>query len=138
MPINNQSTIDVTMGEDIQALQEIVVVGYTSERKVNLTGAVAVVDMEPIEGQAMSSGNPAQALQGRVPGLYIEKSGDPTGTNQQILIRGANTLGDNNPLYIIDGVPTTRPEVFASLIRLAEGNCISCDISINMAETCFN
>ena len=113
--VNNQSIVDVTMGEDIQSLQEVVVVGYTSERKVDLTGAVAVVDLEPIEGQAMSSGNPAQALQGRVPGLYIEKSGDPTGTNQQILVRGANTLGDNNPLYIIDGVPTTRPEVFASL-----------------------
>ena len=113
--IGNRSQVDMTLVPDIQSLQEIVVVGYTSERKVDLTGAVAVVDMEPIEGQAMSSGNAAQALQGRVPGLYIEKSGDPTGANQQILIRGANTLGDNNPLYIIDGVPTIRPEVFASL-----------------------
>ena len=115
VPINNRSTIEVTMREDVQSLQEVVVVGYTAEREVDLTGAVAVVDLEPITGQSLSSGNPAQALQGRVPGLYIERSGDPTGTNQQILIRGANTLGNNDPLYIIDGVPTTRPEIFASL-----------------------
>lgn len=115
LPVGPRTTFDIVMSEDVQALQEIVVVGYTTERKVDLTGAVAVVELEPVKGQSMSSGNPAQALQGRVPGLYIERSGDPTGTNQQILIRGANTLGDNNPLYIIDGVPTTRPEVFASL-----------------------
>lgn len=115
VPVGNKSTIDITMEEDIQSLQEVVVVGYTAERKVDLTGAVAVVDMEPLKGQSMSSGNAAQALQGRVPGLFIERSGDPTGTTQRILIRGANTLGNNDPLYIIDGVPTTRPEVFASL-----------------------
>lgn len=113
--VGNKSTIDITLMEDIQSLQEVVVVGYTAERKVDLTGAIAVVDLEPLKGQSLSSGNPAQALQGRVPGLYIERSGDPTGTNQRILIRGANTLGNNDPLYIIDGVPTTRPEVFASL-----------------------
>ena len=49
IPVNNRSIIDVTMGEDIQSLQEIVVVGYTAERKVDLTGAVAVVDLEPID-----------------------------------------------------------------------------------------
>ncbi|WP_225000226.1 TonB-dependent receptor [Cesiribacter sp. SM1] len=113
--VGNKTTINVSLQEDLQSLEEVVVVGYTAERKVDLTGAVAVVEMESVKGQSMSSGNPAQALQGRVPGLYIERSGDPTGTNQQILIRGANTLGDNNPLYIIDGVPTIRPEVFASL-----------------------
>lgn len=113
--VGSQTTINLTLVEDIKSLQEVVVVGYTAERKVDLTGAIAVVDLAPLKGQSLSSGNPAQALQGRVAGLYIERSGDPTGTNQQILIRGANTLGDNNPLYIIDGVPTTRPEVFASL-----------------------
>lgn len=115
IPVGNQTTFSVVMQEDIQSLQEVVVVGYTAERKVDLTGAVAVVDLEPVKGQSMSSGNPAQALQGRVAGLYIERSGDPTGQNQRILIRGANTLGNNDPLYIIDGVPTTRPEIFASL-----------------------
>lgn len=56
-----------------------------------------------------------QALQGRVPGLYIEKSGTPNATNNRILIRGVNTLGDNNPMYNVDGVPTKRPNVFQGL-----------------------
>lgn len=115
VPVGNKTTIDISMREDIQSLQEIVIMGYTAERKVDLTGAVAVVDIEPLKGQSMSSGNATQALQGRVPGLFIERSGDPTGTTQRILIRGANTLGNNDPLYIIDGVPTIRPEVLASL-----------------------
>ena len=56
-----------------------------------------------------------QALQGRVAGLYIEKDGSPNGSNSRILIRGSNTLGNNDPLYIIDGIPTTRPEVFQNM-----------------------
>lgn len=71
--------------------------------------------MKPIEGQSMSSGNAMQALQGRVAGLAVEKSGDPSGANSKILIRGVSTLGNTDPLYVIDGVPTVRPEVFASL-----------------------
>ena len=99
--------------ESSNQLNEIVVVGYTSSRKQDLTGSVAVVDMKPLKN--ISSGNPMQALQGRVAGLYIEKDGSPNGSNSRILIRGANTLGNNDPLYIIDGIPTTRPEVFQNI-----------------------
>ncbi|MFB6343503.1 SusC/RagA family TonB-linked outer membrane protein [Saccharicrinis sp. FJH62] len=113
--INGQTTIDVQMKQDAIGLEEVVAVGYQSQRKADLTGAVEVVKMESIKDASLSSGNPMQALQGRVPGLYIEKTGTPTGTNSRILIRGVNTLGDNNPLYIIDGVPTKRPEVFQGL-----------------------
>ena len=95
------------------ALNELVVTGYTSERKKDLTGSVSIVDLAPVKNN--SSGNTMQALQGRVAGLYIEKDGSPNGGTSRILVRGANTLGDNNPLYIIDGVPTTRPEVFQNL-----------------------
>lgn len=94
-------------------LNEVVVTGYTSERKKDLTGAVAVVDLAPVKNN--SSGNTMQALQGRVAGLYIEKDGSANGSTSRILIRGANTLGNNNPLYVIDGIPTTRPEVFQNL-----------------------
>ncbi len=111
--VGNQSTIDITLQEDIQALSEIVVTGYATERKVDVTGAVAVVDLEPIKNT--SSGNPMQALQGRVAGLFVEKNGTPTGENSRILIRGVNTLGNNDPLYIIDGVPTKQPQIFQSL-----------------------
>ena len=115
IPVNGQSQINVALQEDAQQLDEVVLTGYSTERKVDLTGAVTVVDIAPIEGQSLSSGNAMQALQGRVGGLFIEKSGDPTGLNSRILIRGLTTLGNNDPLYIIDGVPTKRQEVFASL-----------------------
>ncbi len=115
MPVDGQSTIDLAMQENAQQLDEVVLTGYSTERKIDLTGAVTVVDTAPIEGQSLSSGNAMQALQGRVPGLFIEKSGDPTGLNSRILIRGITTLGNNDPLYVIDGVPTKRQEVFASL-----------------------
>ncbi|MFC4094910.1 SusC/RagA family TonB-linked outer membrane protein [Euzebyella saccharophila] len=113
--VNGQSLINIALQEDAQQLEEVVLTGYSTERKVDLTGAVTVVDIAPIEGQSLSSGNAMQALQGRVGGLFIEKSGDPTGLSSRILIRGLTTLGNNDPLYIIDGVPTKRQEVFASL-----------------------
>lgn len=113
--VNGQTTINVALKSELLQLQEIVVTGYSKERKVDVTGAVTVVDLKPITGQSMSSGNAMQAMQGRVAGLTIEKSGDPSGANSRILIRGVSTLGNTDPLYVIDGVPTVRPEVFASL-----------------------
>jgi TonB-linked SusC/RagA family outer membrane protein len=95
-------------------LNEVIVTGYTSERKKDLTGAVSVVSIKDIKNIPASS--PLLALQGHVPGLYISTDGSPTGANnRQILIRGVNSLGDASPLYIIDGVPTTRYEDFSSL-----------------------
>lgn len=113
--VKGQDKLIITLKEDAQSLEEVVVTGYSTERKVDVTGAISVVEIGPVQGQAMSSGNAMQALQGRVPGLYVEKSGDPSGLNSQILIRGISTLGNNEPLYVIDGVPTKRQEVFASL-----------------------
>lgn len=110
--IVNRNSVEVALVAGGQ-LSEVVVVGYTSSKKEDLTGAVAVVDLAPIRN--IPTGNPMQSLQGRVPGLYIEKTGSPNGTNSRILIRGANTLGNTDPLYIIDGVPTKRPEVFQGL-----------------------
>jgi TonB-linked SusC/RagA family outer membrane protein len=110
--VKGVSDVQVTLAPG-KELSEVVVVGYTSQRKEDLTGSVVVVDLKPIKNN--SSGNAMQALQGRVPGLYIEKDGSPNGSNSRILIRGANTLGNNDPLYIIDGIPTTRPEVFQNM-----------------------
>lgn len=115
IPVNGQTTINIQLETDTAQLDEIVLTGYSRERKVDVTGAISVVEIGEIEGQSRSSGNAMQALQGRVSGLFIEKSGDPTGAASNILIRGITTLGDNSPLYVIDGVPTKRAEVFASL-----------------------
>ncbi len=110
--LNGRSSIEVTLTPSA-LLDEVVVVGYITQRKEDLTGSVAVVDLKPVKNN--STGNVMQSLQGRVPGLYIEKDGSPNGSNSRILIRGANTLGNNDPLYIIDGIPTTRPEVFQNM-----------------------
>lgn len=106
--------VTVELEEGQKELEQFVVIGYQAQKKKDLTGAVAVVDLAPVKNN--SSGNVMQALQGRVAGLYIEKSGgSPNGANSRILIRGSNTLGVNDPLYIIDGIPTTRPEVFQNI-----------------------
>jgi TonB-dependent starch-binding outer membrane protein SusC len=107
------SKITIRLTVDQSTLEEVIVTGYSSQRKQDLTGAVAVVEMSPVKNN--SSGNVMQALQGRVAGLYIEKDGSPNGSNSRILIRGSNTLGNTDPLYVIDGIPTTRPEVFQNL-----------------------
>ncbi len=112
--VGDQSVIDTDLQVDVTTLSEVVVTGYGSEKKADITGAVAIVDMKPI--QANSSGNPMQSLQGRVAGLYVEKNGgSPTGENSRILIRGLNTLGNSDPLYIIDGTPTQNPLIFNTL-----------------------
>ncbi|MGS0527050.1 carboxypeptidase-like regulatory domain-containing protein [Zobellia nedashkovskayae] len=74
--VNGQSTINLAMQADAQQLDEVILTGYATERKADLTGAITVVDLGPVEGQSMSSGSAVQSLQGRVPGLFIEKSGE--------------------------------------------------------------
>lgn len=86
-------------------LNEVVVTGYTTERKKDLTGAVSVVDVGEIKD--IPQGNPMRALQGRVPGLNIFSDGAPNGA-ATVRVRGTTTLNNNDPLYIIDGIPTQR------------------------------
>ena len=110
------TNLNLAMLEGINDLNQVVVTGYKSEKKIDLTGAVSVVNLAAIKDVPTTS--PMLALQGQVPGLYISADGSPTGSNgapPTILVRGVNTLGNTNPLYIIDGVPTTRYEDFSNL-----------------------
>ena len=93
----------VTLVPDAQTLNEVVVTGYQVQRKADLTGAISVVSVEELQKQ--NENNPMKALQGRVPGMNISADGAPSGA-ATIRIRGNGTLNDNDPLYIIDGVPT--------------------------------
>lgn len=102
--IEGRTMIDVTMNESSQMLQEVVAVGYRTERKADLTGAVSVVKMDDVH--KISENNPIKALQGRVAGMQVTSDGNPSGAST-IRIRGIGTLNNNDPLYIIDGVPTT-------------------------------
>src|SRR5690606_39054970 len=66
LPVNGQTTFNIVLQPDAQMLDEVVLTGYTTERKADLTGAITVVELGPVEGQSLSSGNAMQALQGRV------------------------------------------------------------------------
>lgn len=102
VPVDGRSTVDVTLAEDSAQLDEVVVVGYGTQRKQDLTGAVSVVKTDELAQQP--SGQVTNQLQGRVSGVTITGGGQP-GETPQVKIRGSNTFGNNNPLYIVDGIP---------------------------------
>ena len=93
----------VSLKVDAQQLNEVVVTGYTTQRKADLTGAVSTVTPSDLAKQ--NENNPIKAMQGRVPGMNISADGSPSGS-ATVRIRGVGTLNNNDPLYIIDGVPT--------------------------------
>lgn len=93
----------IVLTEDSEILEEVVVTGYTTQRKADLTGAVSAISAKDLEKQ--QENNPMKALQGKVPGMNITADGSPSGATT-VRIRGIGTLNDQDPLYIIDGVPT--------------------------------
>ena len=103
LTLKAETSMSVIMHEDSEMLQEVVVTGYTTQRKADLTGSISVVSMDEIAKQ--NENNPMKAMQGRVPGMNITADGNPSGSTT-IRIRGIGTLNNNDPLYIIDGVPT--------------------------------
>lgn len=102
VPLNGRKEVDVTMTIATTALQQVVVVGYGTQRKIDVTGSIATISGAQIEKQ--SSFNPLSALQGKVAGVQISNSGSP-GAPPQVTIRGVGTVfGNTNPLYVVDGV----------------------------------
>ncbi|SEG50493.1 SusC/RagA family TonB-linked outer membrane protein [Algoriphagus boritolerans] len=105
--IGNQSIIDVTLQEDETSLEEVVVIGYGTQKKSDLTGAIASVSGAETENQAVAS--VAQALQGKVAGLNIRQTSGSPGAGAEIRIRGMGSFGANSsPLVVVDGVITNR------------------------------
>ena len=103
MPIGNQTVFQITLKEDTETLDEVVVVGYATQKKVNLTGSVASVSAKDI--QDIPVANTTTLLQGRLPGLVLTQNGAQAGNdNPEIRIRGVGTFGNNNPMVLIDGV----------------------------------
>jgi len=102
VPVNNQTTVNAVMASSSQQLEQVVVVGYGTQRKIDVTGAVATLKGEEISKQA--SQNPVSGLQGKVAGVSITNNGAP-GSSPQITIRGAGTIfGNTGVLYVVDGV----------------------------------
>ncbi|WP_210416843.1 TonB-dependent receptor [Echinicola soli] len=103
VPYTGQTKIDITMAADETALDEVVVVGYGTQKKVNLTGAVSAVDSEEVSRKPV--GQVSSALQGVAPGLTVtQRSGQPGADQGTIRIRGIGTLSSNDPLVLVDGV----------------------------------
>ena len=101
--VKASANMQVALREAANDLNEVVVTGYTTQRKADLTGAISVVSVDEIAKQ--NENNPIKALQGRVPGMNISADGSPSGT-ATVRIRGIGTLNNNDPLYIVDGIPT--------------------------------
>jgi TonB-linked SusC/RagA family outer membrane protein len=102
VPVGNRTTIDVTLGSDVQALNEIVVTGYSSQRKRDITGAVSVV--KAAELQAIPATTAENQLQGRAAGVNVIANNQP-GSVATVRIRGFASFTGNDPLYVVDGVP---------------------------------
>lgn len=109
IPIDNRSTVNVTLQEDMAALEEVVVVGYGTQSRKDLTSAIAVVD--PDQLQKRQSTTVAESLQGLATGVTVRGGGQP-GQEARIEIRGLKNLREVNPLYVIDGLVTTANRDF--------------------------
>lgn len=101
--VGEQSTISVTMAESTTALDQVVVVGYTTQEAKDVTGAIGILSVDRVKNFPVASVD--KLLQGQVAGVQVSNDGAPGG-NSVVRVRGLGTLGDNDPLYIIDGVPT--------------------------------
>ncbi|HLS94358.1 MAG TPA: TonB-dependent receptor [Sphingobacterium sp.] len=102
VPVGGRSDVRITLVETLEELDEVVVVGYGTQRKANVTGAISSVNMKELESRPVV--NVVEALQGTTPGLTIQQSNSQPGSRPAINIRGINTLNNNDPMVIIDGI----------------------------------
>lgn len=110
VPVNNRSTIMIAMDPSATSLTEVVVVGYGTTRKKDLTGSVAVVDAKDFQKGNIST--PEQLIAGKVPGISITSNGGQPGAGSTIRIRGGSSLNaSNDPLIVIDGVPLENSNI---------------------------
>jgi TonB-linked SusC/RagA family outer membrane protein len=103
--VSSRTTIDITMEKDVSTLSDIVVIGYGTQKKRDLTGSIAVVKGEDIAKQP--STNPVASLQGKVAGLTVVNSGQ-AGSSPTVRIRGVNSTNNADPLYVVDGILQTN------------------------------
>lgn len=102
VPVNGQQNIRVVLQEDAKTLDEVVVIGYGTQKKADLTGAVANISTDKLSTQ--SNVNIGQALQGKIAGVDIVSQGGAPGQSSRIMVRGIGTLNNASPLYIVDGM----------------------------------
>jgi TonB-linked SusC/RagA family outer membrane protein len=106
-PIDGRTTIDVALDPDVASMGEVVVMGYGTQQRGDVTGAVSSVDVEELQSIPVTSFE--ESLQGKIPGVKIQQiSGEP-GASPQVKVRGTGSItAGNNPLYVVDGLPISR------------------------------
>ncbi|WP_460935045.1 SusC/RagA family TonB-linked outer membrane protein [Spirosoma humi] len=112
--VGSQTNFSIALTPSITSLSEVVVTGYSSEKKKDITGSVSIVDVKALK--SIPSGSAVQALQGQVPGVTILNSGAP-GSPSNIFIRGISSFGNTQPLVLIDGIQAELNDVSATDIE---------------------
>lgn len=102
--IDKKQVIDIVLEPEIQDVDEVVIVGYGAQRKSDLTGAITTIEVEGVRRIPVAGID--QALQGKVAGLLITSTSGSPGGGTSVRIRGIGTVNNNNPLFVIDGIPT--------------------------------
>ena len=102
IPVKDKTVIEVKLQEDSELLSEVVVIGYGTQKKADLTGSVANVNASKLNTQ--SNANIGQALQGKIAGVDVVSGGGSPGAGSRIMVRGIGTLNNAAPLYIVDGM----------------------------------
>ena len=103
IPVKGRSVINIMMAEDMNLLDEVVVVGYGTQKKSDLTGSISSVSSKDVKNYAVS--NVSQLLTGKAAGVFVASSSGQPGENAIVRVRGLGSVNDNNPLYIVDGQP---------------------------------
>ncbi len=128
LPVGNQSTFNITMKEDGENLEEVVVVGYGVQKKKDLTGSVSSIKSADI--QNVAAANAMQAMQAKVPGMDLQQSSGQAGAGVSITMRGNRSISaDNGPLILVDGV------VYGSTLDIPAGDIESMDILKDASST---
>ena len=102
--VGANTIINITLSSDTRLIDEVVVTGYSTQKKADLTGSVTIVDINDLK--KVNNSNAMQSLQGKVAGMIVTGDGSPSGAGTTVRLRGIGTLNNNDPLYIVDGVPT--------------------------------
>ena len=128
LPVGSQSTFNITMKEDGENLEEVVVVGYGVQKKKDLTGSVSSIKSADI--QNVAAANAMQAMQAKVPGMDLQQSSGQAGAGVSITMRGNRSISaDNGPLILVDGV------VYGSTLDIPAGDIESMDILKDASST---
>jgi len=135
--LNGKTVVDISLEEDVQSLEEIVVIGYGTQKRSDLTGAVGSVNVEQLQQRPVPSLN--QALAGRIPGVQVNVNSGRPGGKSNVRIRGFSSINSsNNPLYVVDGVQlpmTTQTQRSQAIDYINPNDIVSVEVLKDASST---